>query len=175
MGLGALLFLRPMYVAECLFVAGWLGRCCCCGARVSVLLALQSWHYLIFPSLLRCIVCLQHPWLTTDASARQIHSNPAKAAALGAHMVRRLRGFAKLSHMKRLALVLMARSLTDRDVARLRVRPCCWTMEHGYFLMWHRIGWTCVYDIPRGLAAPPQAMVRWLQPDHCLQRQPSRA
>lgn len=63
---------------------------------------------------------LKHPWLTTDASARQIHSNPAKAAALGAHMVRRLKGFAKLSHMKRLALVLMARTLTDRDVARLR-------------------------------------------------------
>jgi hypothetical protein len=46
---------------------------------------------------------------------------PGAAAALGAHMVRRLRGFAKLSHMKRLALVVMARSLTDRDVSRLRV------------------------------------------------------
>lgn len=86
----------------------------------------------VAPPLPCCVVCLQHPWLTTDASARQIHSNPAKAAALGAHMVRRLKGFAKLSHMKRLALVLMARTLTDRDVARLRVRPSCWTKEHGY-------------------------------------------
>lgn len=55
-----------------------------------------------------------------EPSARK-PSNPAAAAALGAHMVRRLRGFAKLSHMKRLALVLMAQSLTDKDVSRLRV------------------------------------------------------
>ncbi|KAF8066328.1 CPK24 [Scenedesmus sp. PABB004] len=41
-------------------------------------------------------------------------------AALGTHMVRRLRAFAAMSHMKRLALVVLARSLTSRDVARLR-------------------------------------------------------
>lgn len=64
---------------------------------------------------------LQHPWLTMDPSARKVH-NPAAAAALGEHMVRRLRGFAKMSHMKRLALVVMAESLTDKDVSKLRVR-----------------------------------------------------
>lgn len=56
-----------------------------------------------------------------DPSARKVH-NPAAAAALGEHMVRRLRGFAKMSHMKRLALVVMAESLTDKDVSKLRVR-----------------------------------------------------
>jgi calcium-dependent protein kinase len=53
-------------------------------------------------------------------SARKV-KNPAAATALGAHMVRRLRGFAKLSHLKRLALVVMAQSLTDKDVSKLRV------------------------------------------------------
>lgn len=62
----------------------------------------------------------QHPWLSMDPAARRVQK-PDAAAALGAHMVRRLRGFAKLSHMKRLALVVMARSLTDKDVSRLRV------------------------------------------------------
>lgn len=85
------------------------------------------------------VVCqhLQHPWLTMDSSARQAH-NPAAAAALGAHMVRRLRGFAKLSHMKRLALVVMAQSLTDKDVSKLRVsmKPAAST-PHGPFSIEH--------------------------------------
>ena len=46
----------------------------------------------------------------------------APAAALGAHMVKRLRAFAGMSRMKRLALVVLARTLTDNDVKRLRVR-----------------------------------------------------
>jgi calcium-dependent protein kinase len=45
----------------------------------------------------------------------------APAAALGAHMVKRLRAFAGMSRMKRLALVVLARTLTDNDVKRLRV------------------------------------------------------
>jgi hypothetical protein len=61
-------------------------------------------------------------------SARKV-KNPAAATALGAHMVRRLRGFAKLSHLKRLALVVMAQSLTDRDVSKLRVRLTDWLTD----------------------------------------------
>lgn len=45
----------------------------------------------------------------------------APAAALGQHMVKRLRAFAGMSRMKRLALVVLARTLTDNDVKRLRV------------------------------------------------------
>lgn len=60
---------------------------------------------------------LQHCWLNSDSGVAT-----APAAALGAHMVRRLRAFANMSHMKRLALVVLARTLTDRDVTRLRVR-----------------------------------------------------
>ena len=37
-------------------------------------------------------------------------------------MVKRLRAFAGMSRMKRLALVVLARTLTDNDVKRLRVR-----------------------------------------------------
>lgn len=44
------------------------------------------------------------------------------AAALGENMVRRLRAFAGMSRMKRLALVVLARTLTNRDVTKLRVR-----------------------------------------------------
>lgn len=58
---------------------------------------------------------LQHHWFKAEAPAN------APAAALGAHMVRRLRAFANMNHMKRLALVVLARTLTDRDVNRLRV------------------------------------------------------
>jgi hypothetical protein len=58
---------------------------------------------------------LQHRWFLSDGPAA------APAAALGAHMVRRLRAFANMNHMKRLALVVLARTLTDKDVNRLRV------------------------------------------------------
>ena len=37
-------------------------------------------------------------------------------------MVKRLKAFAGMSRMKRLALVVLARTLTDNDVKRLRVR-----------------------------------------------------
>lgn len=57
---------------------------------------------------------LQHRWFLSDGPAA------APAAALGAHMVRRLRAFANMNHMKRLALVVLARTLTDKDVNRLR-------------------------------------------------------
>jgi hypothetical protein len=57
---------------------------------------------------------LQHRWFQVAATA--------PAAALGAHMVKRLRAFAGMSRMKRLALVVLARTLTDNDVKRLRVR-----------------------------------------------------
>lgn len=56
----------------------------------------------------------QHRWFQVAATA--------PAAALGAHMVKRLRAFAGMSRMKRLALVVLARTLTDNDVKRLRVR-----------------------------------------------------
>lgn len=39
-------------------------------------------------------------------------------------MVKRLKAFAGMSRMKRLALVVLARTLTDNDVKRLRVRRC---------------------------------------------------
>ncbi|KAF5836831.1 kinase-like domain-containing protein [Dunaliella salina] len=55
---------------------------------------------------------LQHRWFQVAATA--------PAAALGAHMVKRLRAFAGMSKMKRLALVVLARTLTDNDVKRLR-------------------------------------------------------
>ncbi len=56
---------------------------------------------------------LQHRWFQVAATA--------PAAALGQHMVKRLRAFAGMSRMKRLALVVLARTLTDNDVKRLRV------------------------------------------------------
>lgn len=56
---------------------------------------------------------LAHRWFQVAATA--------PAAALGAHMVKRLRAFAGMSRMKRLALVVLARTLTDNDVKRLRV------------------------------------------------------
>lgn len=56
---------------------------------------------------------LQDPWFSAAAAA--------PAAALGQHMVKRLKMFAGLSRLKRLALVVLARTLTDRDVNRLRV------------------------------------------------------
>jgi len=55
---------------------------------------------------------LQHRWFQLAATA--------PAAALGQHMVKRLRAFAGMSRMKRLALVVLARTLTDNDVKRLR-------------------------------------------------------
>lgn len=55
---------------------------------------------------------LNHRWFQV--------ANTAPAAALGAHMVKRLRAFAGMSRMKRLALVVLARTLTDNDVKRLR-------------------------------------------------------
>mmetsp|Transcript_11680 Transcript_11680/g.20735 ORF Transcript_11680/g.20735 Transcript_11680/m.20735 type:complete len:520 (+) Transcript_11680:218-1777(+) len=55
---------------------------------------------------------LQHRWFQVAITA--------PAAALGAHMVKRLRAFAGMSRMKRLALVVLARTLTDNDVKRLR-------------------------------------------------------
>lgn len=55
---------------------------------------------------------MEHKWFTVAATA--------PAAALGAHMVKRLRAFAGMSRMKRLALVVLARTLTDNDVKRLR-------------------------------------------------------
>jgi len=56
-----------------------------------------------------------------DAHACTQVAATAPAAALGAHMVKRLRAFAGMSKMKRLALVVLARTLTDNDVKRLRV------------------------------------------------------
>eukprot|EP00775_Hariotina_reticulata_P011602 gene11602-11746_t len=56
---------------------------------------------------------LQHEWLTTDSSA-------LPSASLGAHVVHRLRAFANMSHMKRLALVVLAKNVTHREVNRLR-------------------------------------------------------
>lgn len=55
---------------------------------------------------------ITHKWFQVAATA--------PAAALGAHMVKRLRTFAGMSRMKRLALVVLARTLTDNDVKRLR-------------------------------------------------------
>lgn len=55
---------------------------------------------------------LQHRWFQVASTA--------PAAALGAHMVKRLRAFAGMNRMKRLALVVLARTLTDNDVKRLR-------------------------------------------------------
>jgi len=55
---------------------------------------------------------MTHKWFQVAATA--------PAAALGAHMVKRLRAFAGMSRMKRLALVVLARTLTDNDVKRLR-------------------------------------------------------
>ncbi|MEW5313687.1 MAG: hypothetical protein WDW38_005232 [Sanguina aurantia] len=55
----------------------------------------------------------------TDAKILQ-RVQAAPAAALGAHMVKRLRAFTGMSRLKRLALVVLARTLTDTDVKRLR-------------------------------------------------------
>lgn len=56
---------------------------------------------------------MTHRWFSVASTA--------PAAALGQHMVKRLRAFAGMSRMKRLALVVLARTLTDNDVKRLRV------------------------------------------------------
>ena len=55
---------------------------------------------------------LQHEWFVTAVSTPETQ--------LGAHMLKHLRAFAGMSRMKRLALVVLARTLTDRDVMRLR-------------------------------------------------------
>lgn len=46
--------------------------------------------------------------------------------ALGQQMMRRLQGFAAMSHMKRLALLLLACTFTDKDVIRLKVCFVAW-------------------------------------------------
>eukprot|EP00878_Enallax_costatus_P007082 GHUV01007421.1.p2 GENE.GHUV01007421.1~~GHUV01007421.1.p2 ORF type:complete len:101 (-),score=26.01 GHUV01007421.1:2572-2874(-) len=79
---------------------------------------------------------LQHKWFKSDNS-----EVAAPAAALGAHMVRRLRAFANMNHMKRLALVVLARTLTDKDVNRLRV-SCSGLV--GCRNRWHDLGWALV-------------------------------
>lgn len=66
---------------------------------------------------------LAHRWFQVAVTA--------PAAALGAHMVKRLRAFAGMSRMKRLALVVLARTLTDNDVKRLRVRDEMWCNPCG--------------------------------------------
>ena len=43
--------------------------------------------------------------------------------AFGQHMMKQLQDFAALSQMKRLALLLLARTFTDKDVMRLKVQP----------------------------------------------------
>ena len=43
--------------------------------------------------------------------------------AFGQQMMQRLQGFATISQMKRLALLLLARTFTDKDVIRLKVSP----------------------------------------------------
>lgn len=80
---------------------------------------------------------LQHKWFKSDNS-----EVAAPAAALGAHMVRRLRAFANMNHMKRLALVVLARTITDKDVNRLRVSwfaVACW--EAGVQLQVPELVW----------------------------------
>ena len=67
----------------------------------------------------KCPADLSHVW---HAGWHTQVAATAPAAALGAHMVKRLRAFAGMSRMKRLALVVLARTLTDNDVKRLRVR-----------------------------------------------------
>ena len=47
--------------------------------------------------------------------------------AFGQHMMKRLQGFAAMSQLKRLALLLLARTFTDKDVMRLKV----WTPPPG--------------------------------------------
>ena len=46
--------------------------------------------------------------------------------ALGQQMMRRLQGFAAMSYLKRLALLLLARTFTDKDVIRLKVCHVAW-------------------------------------------------
>lgn len=66
---------------------------------------------------------LSHPWLsdTPPAAAGGVGAGDAQAAtALGQHIVCRLRAFAGMSRMQRLALVCLARTMSEADVARLR-------------------------------------------------------
>ena len=75
------------------------------------------------------------PLTATLHLIRQVAAT-APAAALGAHMVKRLRAFAGMSRMKRLALVVLARTLTDNDVKRLRVsgltcNPVCFQVPEA--------------------------------------------
>ena len=65
--------------------------------------------------------------------------------ALGQQMMRRLQGFAAMSHMKRLALLLLARTFTDKDVIRLKV----------WFVVWCTAALSCT--------APDTAMHRGQQ------------
>ena len=45
--------------------------------------------------------------------------------AFGQQMMRRLQSFAAVSQMKRLALLLLARTFADKDLIRLKVSTCC--------------------------------------------------
>ncbi|KAL0037492.1 hypothetical protein WJX79_010861 [Trebouxia sp. C0005] len=55
------------------------------------------------------------------------HASAVSDKALGQQMMRRLQGFAAMSHMKRLALLLLARTFTDKDVIRLK--EAFWRMD----------------------------------------------
>ena len=85
---------------------------------------------------------LQHPWLHSPhpcapaPGGQAAHGAVAEergsgaeggcdaddAAVLGAHVVARLREFARMARIQRVALLCLARTLTDKDVTRLRVR-----------------------------------------------------
>ena len=49
--------------------------------------------------------------------------------AFGEEMLRKLQGFAAMSQMKRLALLLLARTYTDKDVIRLKVSQPCFVLS----------------------------------------------
>jgi hypothetical protein len=65
-------------------------------------------------------LALQPPQLPLAGAATA--TNTAAAASLGVHVVRRLRMYSTQSRIKRLALVVYARTLGETDVAQLRVR-----------------------------------------------------
>lgn len=73
---------------------------------------------------------LEHSWFSqTEAAA----DGPAAAAGNMSHVVARLEAFAGMSRMKRLALVVLCHTVTDRHIIRLKVR-------HSGPTLWQRVG-----------------------------------
>lgn len=66
---------------------------------------------------------LNHPWFRLSSATADAAELEGAASASGnmRHVVARLEAFAGMSRMKRLALVVLCHTVTDRHISRLKV------------------------------------------------------